>query len=296
MLRGGRSGRPRGPSTAGCLFCGRPWQRGRVSRSDEHIWPQWICEHAGELPDSRLSHAAGFRTSSSGGSFVELPTETTTNKASILHIKTREVCSECNSGWMSLLEVRARPVILAVAEAATDNRPVSLGTADARTLATWVEKTTITNELMSAMPRVASTSMGQRLRQDDTLRGCLVWIARHPADFGLSIASAHVEIGAAPKPVPGETDRHAMLTAITYHYVTFLAFITDSPGLLPPPVDLARWCLLWPVTGDVDFPPSVPADAADLRRMLLDHRRWLPLSELDTFHRSPFPPQLRQRN
>jgi hypothetical protein len=29
--------------------------------------------------------------------------------------------------------------------------------------------------------------------------------------------------------------------------------------------------------------------------MLLDHRHWLPLSELDTFHRSPFPSQLRQR-
>jgi hypothetical protein len=31
-----------------------------------------------------------------------------------------------------------------------------------------------------------------------------------------------------------------MLTSITYHYLTFLIFITDEPMMVPPPMDLAR--------------------------------------------------------
>jgi hypothetical protein len=42
-------------STSECVFCGRPWEPGKVRHSREHIWSQWLRDHAGELPAERWS-------------------------------------------------------------------------------------------------------------------------------------------------------------------------------------------------------------------------------------------------
>ena len=93
--------------TTACQFCGRPWESGVVSRSDEHIWPVWIREHAGEVPDNFpvdiASASASPDTRTWGGM-----RETITVARSTLHQTTREVCKDCNTGWMSRLEQVAR--------------------------------------------------------------------------------------------------------------------------------------------------------------------------------------------
>jgi len=232
--QGGHVARRRAPP-AGCAFCGRAWQPGTVRRTDEHLWGQWLRKYAGKLPASRMSHVAGFATSPSGLSFVEIPTVTTTNKASALHIITREVCLDCNTGWMSRLETKAKPVILALAGAARDATRLTLTTAEARALARWAQKTAITCELTGDAPfRVATVAMGQQLRDGSLLRGSVVWAARNAVDFWPATAQAHATIGATPRPVPGEQDRHALLTMIVWRHLTLMVFIAGDHGNLPP--------------------------------------------------------------
>ena len=50
--------------------------------------------------------------------FVQVRPEITYKKAPLLTVHTREVCEDCNTGWMSALEETAKPVILQMAQAA----------------------------------------------------------------------------------------------------------------------------------------------------------------------------------
>ena len=193
-------------ATTGCLFCGGPWEPGIVGKSDEHIWPQWIRKHVGALPASRFSHSHGLVLDPAGLGFAEIPAEMKTSKSSILSTKTREVCRNCNTGWMSRLEQRTEPLIVSLAAAAELNRAVTLTRDQVRLLAMWAQKTAITNEMTSDFPKVANTAMGQRLKQGDPLHVSQVWAARHPADYMLSTGLVHVLIGSTPRPVPGEPE------------------------------------------------------------------------------------------
>ena len=81
-------------STALCVFCGRPWEPGRVSHSREHIWPQWIRKHAGDIPAEKLKASTGLMMDPLGQSFREVPLVVSRSKSSILNTVTREVCDE----------------------------------------------------------------------------------------------------------------------------------------------------------------------------------------------------------
>jgi hypothetical protein len=180
-----------------------------VTRSDEHVWGA-LRHDVRELPAGRLSHVAGFATSPtspSGSSFIEVPTVTTTNKASAFNIITREVCKECNTGWMSRLVDRSKPLILALAEPGGAETAVERERDQQRTLAIWAQKTALTNDLAGPTPvRVARFEMGRQLRDGSPVRGSAVWAGRNERDFwpGTALAS----IGAGPHPVPGEQHRH----------------------------------------------------------------------------------------
>lgn len=281
--------------SSGCLFCGRPW--GEVRRSDEHVLPQWMRRHESDLlKASQTAYSAGFDLDDQAREFIELPTLLTTKKSSLLTLKTREVCTGCNNGWMSRLEEAARPLIRQVAEVARTAESLSLTVDEARTLAVWCQKTATTHELMSDRPRVASTAMGQQLAAGTPLRGGLVWLARHPRDYDLSIAHVHLDVSSTPVPRPGEPDSQIALVSIVYHWVTFLIFITDRPGQQPPPLPLDRWSLLWPVRGQVEYPPLATLNGNELTRTMVEHGHWLPPVQVAAIRRSPIPPQVRHRN
>lgn len=292
--------RRRPPRSAACAFCGRAWKAGVVSRSDEHVWGV-LHNDARELPAERMSHVAGFGTTLSGQSFIELPTVTTTNKASVLHVITREVCQDCNNGWMSRLEQTAKPLILSLVDAARDGTLLELNTEQRRILATWAQKTAITNELADQVPEMVTTAaMGRRLHDGLPLRGSMVWAARNDRDYWPETALVIASIGAGPHPLPGEKERLGLLVMIVYRYLTLVVFIGgdhgDLPPVVPPPLLLDRWTRIWPVTGPMEYPPSVALGSAELTRTMVDQRAWYPLSPIGVFHRSPFAPQVINRN
>ncbi len=251
------------------------------------------------LKASHTAYSSGFDLDDQAREFVELPTLLTTKKSSLLTLltlKTREVCTGCNNGWMSRLEEAARPVIRRGVEAAHTGESLSLTVDEARTLAIWCQKTATTYELTSNRRRVATTGMGQQLAARTPLRGGLVWLARHPRDYDLSIAHVHLDVSSTPVPRPGNPDSQIALVWIVYHWVTFLIFITDRPGQQPPPLALDRWSLLWPVRRPAEYPPLATLNGNELTRTMVEHGHWLPPVQVAAIRRSPIPPQVRHRN
>jgi hypothetical protein len=196
---------------------------------------------------------------------------------------------------MSKLEEAAQPLVLRVADAARSGQDTKLSREDALTLARWCQKTAITNELTSSGPRVTTTAMAQQLAAGKLLRGSLVWAAKHPHDYDLALARAHMDVCSTYFPARDDPVRQIDLTAIVYHTVTFLVFITDSPGQAPPPLPLDRWVLLSPRAGDVDYPPMAAVDGNELKATMTDHR-WIPTVAVSGFRRSAVPPRVRHLN
>ena len=283
------------PVSSSCLFCGRPW--GEVRRSDEHVLPQWMRRYESALLKApHTAYSTGFDLDDQAREFVELPTLLTTKKSSLLTLKTREVWKGCNNGWMSRLEETARPLIRRVAEAARTGEPLLLTVDEARSLALWCQKTATTYELTSDRPRLVTTAMGQHLAASTPLRGGLVWLARHPRDYDLSIGLAHIDVSSTPVPRPGGPDSQIALVSIVYHWVTFMIFITNRPGQQPPPLPLDRWSLLWPVRAPAEYPPPAALTGNELTRTMVEHGHWMPPVQTAAIRRSPIPPQVRHRN
>lgn len=198
-----------------CAFCGKPWRT--VSRSDEHVWPKWVRQHAGDLRAERSSQSAGLVLSADGRRFEESHNPLTTRRGSILHTITREVCRPCNNGWMSALETEAKPYFLALAHAAERGTSVVLSPEHAAVLARWAEKTAITSELTDPPPWVSTPGMRRALMTGrDVLPSSFVLAAGHLADLGLSTAQAHLQISDTPRPAPSDPSRHSLLDRVSF--------------------------------------------------------------------------------
>ncbi len=241
---------------------------------------------SGLLNSSQTAYTAGLDLDDQAREFVELPTLLTMKKSSLLTLKTREVCTDCNNGWMSRLEEASRPFIRHVAEAARTGQPLRLTQDDAKTLAVWCQKTATTYELKSDRRRVVSTAMGQQLAAREPLRGGMVWLARHPRDYDLSIGLVHIDVSSTFVPRRGDPDSQIALVSITYHWATFLVFITDRPGQRPPPLPLDRWSLLWPARRSVEYPPLATLSGDELTATMVEHGHWLPPVQVTAIRRS----------
>jgi hypothetical protein len=217
-------------------------------------------------------------------------------KAALLTLHTREVCEDCNIGWMSNLQEAVKPIILLLAKAAKAGIAVAVSNEDARMLAVWAEVTALTYELTSDGPRVGTADMGQRLRAGQPLPHSLVWAARNLRDYDLSLALAQLDVSATLDPRPGPPDRRALLVAIVYHCVTILVFIADSARQSPPPLPLAQWALLWPqLSGHVEYPSIGSVSGPELTEVFTHPGRWIPPVRVP-IRRSILPPEVRHRS
>ena len=87
-----------------CIFCGN---KGGISK--EHFWPDWLSQYYTNSPNdgniSELHAAEGMQ-----------PRQLQFRKqrqGSVLTKKIRAVCKSCNNGWMSVLEEKIKPVLVA---------------------------------------------------------------------------------------------------------------------------------------------------------------------------------------
>jgi hypothetical protein len=104
-----------------CAFC----QQDRTL-TKEHVWPQWL---AGVLADDTPQPFVR-----AAGGAVEDTWAQPTFKQTV-----RAVCANCNSGWMSQLEARAKPVLSPMIRGIA----LHLSADTQKLIATWALKTAI---------------------------------------------------------------------------------------------------------------------------------------------------------
>jgi hypothetical protein len=83
-----------------CAGCGEPFTK--VTRSREHILPQWLAREV-EQPDLSLRHYLHSE---------DQPENALLRSHDLRSFVIKNVCTACNNGWMSQLEGRAQTTLL----------------------------------------------------------------------------------------------------------------------------------------------------------------------------------------
>ncbi len=118
-----------------CIFCG---ERGG---SDEHLFPTWLNDVFAELPPrTDEGNVEWSRTGSSpitGEVFAH-----SWSRTEIASVTSRSFCRDCNNGWMSQLEERAKPLLKPMIL----GHPTGLTHAEQLIVATWATKSAMALE------------------------------------------------------------------------------------------------------------------------------------------------------
>ena len=114
-----------------CIFCGEAKRL-----SNEHIFPQWLQKYFG-ISKETLN--------------ITFSSEAPQVKRRLVfdrHLNGR-VCTDCNGGWMSQLESKAKPILIDLLEL----KRRSFSEEDSHTLGLWIFKTVLTLHSASPYPR-----------------------------------------------------------------------------------------------------------------------------------------------
>jgi hypothetical protein len=111
---------PSPPRAKTCLFCGRA-----EKMSKEHLWPKWA--QGAIAPDQRGKKIRNaLYDGPPGEPFRDF-------EAPVFEATLKDVCVECNSGWMSKIEAAAKPFALPL----MTGRSIALASEAQRKLALW---------------------------------------------------------------------------------------------------------------------------------------------------------------
>jgi hypothetical protein len=108
-----------------CIFCENP------ATSKEDAWPLWLIRRLGATEAGRVEGQRGKQAPK-------------TWRAGAAKLRVGFVCANCNSGWMSRLENRVKPIV----EGLFGDEPVTLDRGDQTTLAAWAGKNAMVYEAL----------------------------------------------------------------------------------------------------------------------------------------------------
>jgi len=196
-----------------CIFCGaKPLSR-------EHIWAKWLgryipkvygrTKHAVTLGQFNRSVQPGrFHGSSHGNS-----------------AKLKVVCHPCNNGWMSRLQMRAKPWLAALAVGNWSD----LETDAQEALAAWVTMFTMVIEFADPPTSIISSyERREFMRTQSALPGWKIWIGRY--DLGDRGVFNHLSALIAEGPLYSEAAHHpnTQTTGFSIGKTVFQVFSTRS--------------------------------------------------------------------
>ena len=218
-----------------CIFCGRSWGGG-VTHSEQHILGDRLRRYAAHLPNERNSSVASLEFDTDTQQFVASPAiEPRTRGGSLVTLRTRDVCEDCNTGWMKAQEEEATPLFLALADVAENTTRLALSRAEARVLALRAQVVALTHELITPAPRVGNSAMGMRLRDGNLLRGSMVWLVRTQDDLGIQFRHATISISPTPVVMPDDPENLSLMLGVSWFHLTAMIYIPEVPGLTQGP-------------------------------------------------------------
>lgn len=273
-----------------CVFCGRT-----SGFSKEHVWPQWLHPFGENLASRRWDHEAGF-SQTAVDTFTEMPTVVTEKLGSVLTMKTREVCSSCNNGWMSQLERQIKPLILALMDAAVGGWSVAISPDEAARLSTWAVKTAWMRELSAGTDVDRSDGYHHLRQQLLPPPDCRVWLGRHAGELAFNIKQTSVEVRRSDRPWDHDDVRNVLWTCMTFRGLSLLVHTVDGWGVPPPSRDPNCWRPLWPQSMPIRFPARFDVSGDDVLEAVAVQTPALRTPDLPVFVRDPDGTQYRRRN
>jgi hypothetical protein len=238
---------------SGCIFCGgRPL-------SKEHIWPKWLRQYLSFDDDTYKSMTATIHRN--GRDEVEKK-----HGGDLRGRGVRCVCISCNSGWMSALQVKAKPVV----ESMLDGRHVVLNTSEQSAFAAWVAMAVITAEQMDKT-RIAVQPSDRRWLYENQIAPLHwgIWIAKHKASAVWRPRLIHhvIEFAKDGENIEDASRRSHNTQATTYkvgevliHAMScdpFPNIVRDCRYDLMFPGKVAR---LWPAESSIKWPLTTISD------------------------------------
>lgn len=118
--------------TKTCIFCGP--NCGRLTKED--VWPTWLGQY---VPKNGTSYSASS-TVVHDDRPADVDRRNINGDSKSRRVKL--VCADCNNGWMSRLQERAKPVVLPLAI----GRSTSIGVDAQGTLAAWCAMSVMTSD------------------------------------------------------------------------------------------------------------------------------------------------------
>lgn len=88
-----------------CIYCKKA---GLLS--DEHIFPKWL-QHRFPKRHSKTAHLLARPEQAKSPELAEMQNTTALRSADPYDAKVRNVCQDCNNGWMSALQILAKPLL-----------------------------------------------------------------------------------------------------------------------------------------------------------------------------------------
>jgi hypothetical protein len=129
-------------SEKACCFCNRPFS---VSpRSVEHVMPKWLLAQM----DIGVQESHTSTETDRDGTVIDQ------RKMGAHSVRLNKTCKECNSGWLSDLEIAVRPILSGLAEQEVG----ALTIEECSMLATWLYKTSALFHLTRQNERKALVS------------------------------------------------------------------------------------------------------------------------------------------
>jgi hypothetical protein len=212
-----------------CLFCGLPLHK----RSREHVLPEWLQNHLG-ISDFPLT-----------------PTHTTprgvvVNRRAhpVSELVAGRVCEDCNSGWMSRLEVAAMPVLKPLMDG--QRTPEQLDEAERRVVGRWTLKTAYALNDSSNYPWKVPPAHALQVRNEaDPFPLDVIMTAQvHEPDQPFDWAQGSLWVASTDLRGVGDLRRNSYKFSFQLRRLLLLASWWSSPGWVPhlrPGVHVAIW-------------------------------------------------------
>jgi hypothetical protein len=227
-----------------CVFCGSD-----VKLSREHVFPQWLRNLFPDLGDGEyLRRLVTFSTD-----------QHHQRPGPPFDFVVRDVCTDCNTGWMHDLEEEARPILTPMLL----GEPRVLTAVEQHIVATWATKTMLTMQGTNiGRERIAPLEGYRWFYEHRTpLPGSHVWLCRYSDRTRWPLSVHQWGFTARPEGEGIPTEGEPMNGfGVTYAIgpLAFWLFGVDLPG--NPQTQGrsdARHLLIWPALGaDARWPPK----------------------------------------
>lgn len=233
-----------------CIFC----EEYNVSK--EHVFGDWLRELFPR--DSKTTHTHGTVIWHEPDQPDESSIARMEKQGHTGSKKVRVVCQTCNTNWLSTkIESSAKPVLIPL----ITNHSGLLSEAMQRILAVWVAKTAMTAEFINKTnPTIHQHERTHLRKHMEPPPGWFIcaapYVGNEWRDLGLFQHTVRLEVPSVEN--HRLTEHNIGLTFIGMgHLLLLIRHSTWSrlwPALAAPVPHLSQ---IWPITGDIDWPPQV---------------------------------------